>query len=171
MDRVSIALIFTLAAIVLLAIVLCSCGSSSKASKSNVEERSKESVKEELSVVANSHVTLSSLTTIDGAWLAKITRFDTDKPKDPDTGLHPVKEEVSMSGTFKKKEDATAEKADSSSVVANMNKDVDIERKEEIDMSTARKETTVPKQIGWLCAGFALLVVVIWLVRSTGKKQ
>lgn len=100
--------------------------------------------------------------------------YDTDKPVDPATGKPPIKSEK-WTGTKKKSELNRQENTD------NKEKSVSDEstfsrQQEDVHLEADKKkdESTIFKQIGWVGAGIALLIVsciIAWLVYKKNRKK
>ncbi|MGL4519575.1 MAG: hypothetical protein ACRCUJ_07870 [Phocaeicola sp.] len=169
MDRVSIALIFIISTLVLFTVIFCSCGSSSKATKADVEESVTDSSSGELKSLSGSKSSLSELSNISEAYDIDFKIYDTDKPIDPSTGKPPTLAEGTIKGTSNKESKIDINRTDSLSVSGSRIDTSSKEYKDKSETSAERKETSIPKQIGAACAGICLLYVVIWLLHKRFK--
>ena len=146
-----------------------SCGSSHKAIKSDVEVISKDSASESVNIVHGSSTSLSELITTNSNYVIDFRIYDTRKPPDSLTGKPPLLADGHVEGDFsknKKKETATKD-------CTNADKEATSIKHEETKTEEVKdkKESTLPKQIGFVCVCVTVLIVVILIVKHWRNRQ
>ena len=98
--------------------------------------------------------------------------YDTSKPKDPDTGKHPLLAEGSTDETTKTEQNTNISENDSTGIKAKGSTTSSFREDDKKESEKQKEETTVPKQIGnvvWALVVLVALVVVGWLVYKKSK--
>mgnify|MGYP007072492215 CR=1 FL=1 len=124
-----------------------SCGSSHKAVKSDVEVIRKDSTSESVNIVYGSSTSLSELITTNGNYVINFRIYDTRKPPDSLTGKPPLLADGHVETTS------------------------DIHEKTKTEGVKEKKESTLPKQIGFACVCVTVLIVVILIVKHWRNRQ
>ena len=143
-----------------------SCGSSHKAVKSDVEVISKDSTSESVNIVHGSATSLSELITTNGNYVIDFQVYDTRKPPDSLTGKPPLLADGHVEGDFsknKKKETATK---DSTEVKADKETTSDIHEKTKTEGVKDKKESTLLRQIGFVCVCVTVLIFVVLVAKQ-----
>ena len=151
--------------------LLFACGSSHKAVKSDTEVIRKDSASKSVNIVHGSTTSLSELITTNGSYVIDFRIYDTRKPPDSLTGKPPLLADGHVEGDFsknKKKETATK---DSTEVKADKETTSDIHEKTKTEGVKDKKESTLPKQIGFVCVCVTVLIVVILIVKHWRNRQ
>ncbi len=141
--------------------LLVACGSSHKAVKKDVEEVKKDSIRESVNAVHGSNASLVELIKTNGNYTIDFRVYDTDKPVDSVTGTRPVLAEGQAKGDFSKDERKESVTNDSTKVETSKSVVSDTKKNESHEKVKDKKESTTPKQVGWMCIGIAILLVVI----------
>lgn len=96
--------------------------------------------------------------------------YDTNKPKDPDTGKYPLLAEGDAEENNEIKHSTTITVEDSISIKSDS---ASFSRRQEYEMQekqAQREETTVPKQIsGIIWASCVLLMIIVWIIYKSKK--
>ena len=148
-----------------------SCGSSHKAVKSDVEVISKDSASESVNIVHGSSTSLSELITTNSNYVIDFRIYDTRKPPDSLTGKPPLLADGHVEGDFsknKKKETATK---DCTNVKADKEATSIKHEETKTEEVKDKKESTLPKQIGFVCVCVTVLIVVILIVKHWRNRQ
>ena len=143
-----------------------SCGSSHKAVKSDVEVISKDSASESVNIVHGSSTSLSELITTNSNYVIDFCIYDTRKPPDSLTGKPPLLADGHVEGDFsknKKKETATK---DSTEVKADKETTSDIHEKTKTEGVKDKKESTLLRQIGFVCVCVTVLIFVVLVAKQ-----
>ena len=148
-----------------------SCGSSHKAVKSDVEVIRKDSTSESVNIVYGSSTSLSELITTNGNYVINFRIYDTRKPSDSPTGKPPLLADGHVEGDFNKKEDKQTVVTDTTSVKADKRTTSDIHEEKQSETIKEKKESTLPKQIGFACVCVTVLIVVILIVKHWRNRQ
>ncbi len=143
-----------------------SCGSSHKAVKSDTKIIQKDSTRETVNIVHRSTTSLSELIATNGNYVINFRIYDTRKPPDSLTGKPPLLADGHVEGDFsknKKKETATK---DSTEVKADKETTSDIHEKTKTEGVKDKKESTLLKQIGFVCVCVTVLIFVVLVAKQ-----
>ena len=143
-----------------------SCGSSHKAVKSDTEVIRKDSASKSVNIVHGSTTSLSELITTNGSYVIDFRIYDTRKPPDSLTGKPPLLADGHVEGDFsknKKKETATK---DSTEVKADKETTSDIHEKTKTEGVKDKKESTLLRQIGFVCVCVTVLIFVVLVAKQ-----
>lgn len=156
--------IWMLIAIALL-LLFGSCGSSHKAVKSDTEVIRKDSTSESVNIVYGSTTSLSELITTNGSYVIDFRIYDTRKPPDSLTGKPPLLADGHIEGDFSKNEKKETATKDCTEVKADKETTSDIHEKTKTEGVKEKKESTLPKQIGFACVCVTVLIVVVLIAK------
>ena len=156
--------IWMLIAIALL-LLFGSCGSSHKAVKSDTEVIRKDSTSESVNIVYGSTTSLSELITTNGSYVIDFRIYDTRKPPDSLTGKPPLLADGHAEGDFSKNEKKETATKDCTEVKADKETTSDIHEKTKTEGVKEKKESTLPKQIGFACVCVTVLIVVVLIAK------
>ena len=148
-----------------------SCGSSHKAVKSDVEVISKDSASESVNIVHGSSTSLSELITTNGNYVIDFRIYDTRKPSDSLTGKPPLLADGHVEGDFSKNRKKETATKDCTEVKADKETTSDIHEEKWSETIKDKKESTLPKQIGFACVCATVLIVVILIVKHWRNRQ
>ena len=148
-----------------------SCGSSHKAVKSDTEVIRKDSASETVNIVHRSTTSLSELITTSGNYVIDFRIYDTRKPPDSLTGKPPLLADGHVEGDFNKKEDKQTVVADTTNVKTDKKTTSDVHEKTKTEGVKEKKESTLLKQIGFVCACVTVLIVVMLIVKHWRNRQ
>ena len=148
-----------------------SCGSSHKAVKSDTEVIRKDSASETVNIVHGSSISLSELITTNGNYVIDFRIYDTRKPPDSLTGKPPLLADGHVEGDFNKKEDKQTVVADTTNVKTDKKTTSDVHEKTKTEGVKEKKESTLLKQIGFVCACVTVLIVVMLIVKHWRNRQ
>lgn len=98
--------------------------------------------------------------------------YDTNKPKDPDTGKHPLLAEGDTEESNETEQNINVTVVDSVSLKSDSASFSQSKKNDKQENQTLRNETTVPKQISsviWASCVLLLLVAVIWVIYKLKK--
>ena len=151
--------------------LLFACGSSHKAVKSDTEVIRKDSASETVNIVHRSTTSLSELITTSGNYVIDFRIYDTRKPPDSLTGKPPLLADGHVEGDFNKKEDKQTVVADTTNVKTDKKTTSDVHEKTKTEGVKEKKESTLPKQIGFACVCVTVLIVVILIVKHWRNRQ
>ncbi len=151
--------------------LLFACGSSHKAVKSDTEVIRKDSASETVNIVHRSTTSLSELITTSGNYVIDFRIYDTRKPPDSLTGKPPLLADGHVEGDFNKKEDKQTVVADTTNVKTDKKTTSDVHEKTKTDGVKEKKESTLLKQIGFVCACVTVLIVVMLIVKHWRNRQ
>ena len=142
-----------------------SCGSSHKSVKSDTKIIQKDSTRESVNIVHGSSTSLSELITTNGNYVIDFRIYDTRKPPDSLTGKPPLLADGHVEGDFSKnKRKATAIK-DSTEVKADKETTSNTREENRSETIKEKKESTLLKQIGFVCVCVTVLLVVMLIVK------
>ena len=148
-----------------------SCGSSHKAVKSDTEIILKDSTRETVNIVHGSTASLSELITTNGSYVIDFHIYDTRKPPDSLTGKPPLLADGYVEGDFSKNRKKEIATKDSTEVKADKETTSDIREENRSETIKEKKESMLPKQIGFVCVCVTVLIVVILIVKHWRKRQ
>ena len=148
-----------------------SCGSSHKAVKSDVEVISKDSASESVNIVHGSSTSLSELITTNSNYVIDFRIYDTRKPPDSLTDKPPLLADGHIEGDFSKNRKKETATKDSTEVKADKDITSDIYEKKRSETIKEKKESMLPKQIGFVCVCVTVLIVVMLIVKHWRKRQ
>ena len=151
--------------------LLFACGSSHKAVKSDTEVIRKDSASETVNIVHRSTTSLSELITTSGNYVIDFRIYDTRKPPDSLTGKPPLLADGHVEGDFNKKEDKQTVVADTTNVKTDKKTTSDVHEKTKTEGVKEKKESTLLKQIGFVCACVTVLIVVMLIVKHWHNRQ
>ena len=151
--------------------LLFACGSSHKAVKSNTEIILKDSTRESVNIVHGSSTSLSELITTNGNYVIDFCIYDTRKPPDSLTGKPPLLADGHVEGDFSKNRKKETATKDSTEVKADKDITSDIYEKKRSETIKEKKESMLPKQIGFVCVCVTVLIVVMLIVKHWRKRQ
>ena len=151
--------------------LLFACGSSHKAVKSDTEVIRKDSASETVNIVHRSTTSLSELITTSGNYVIDFRIYDTRKPPDSLTGKPPLLADGHVEGDFNKKEDKQTVVADTTNVKTDKKTTSDVHEKTKTEGVKEKKESTLLKQIGFVCACVTVLIVVMLIVIHWRNRQ
>ena len=151
--------------------LLFACGSSHKAVKSDTEVIRKDSASETVNIVHGSSTSLSELITTNGNYVIDFCIYDTRKPPDSLTGKPPLLADGHVEGDFSKNRKKETATKDSTEVKADKDITSDIYEKKRSETIKEKKESMLPKQIGFVCVCVTVLIVVMLIVKHWRKRQ
>ena len=151
--------------------LLFACGSSHKAVKSDTKIIQKDSTRESVNIVYGSSTSLSELITTNGSYVIDFRVYDTRKPPDSLTGKPPLLADGHVEGDFNKKEDKQTVVADTTSVKADKRTTSNTREEKQSETIKEKKESTLLKQIGFVCVCVTVLLVVVLIVKHWRNKQ
>ena len=147
-------------------LLILSGGSSHKDAKSDTERIRKDSASESLKILHELTTSLRELITTNGSYVIDFRIYDTRKPPDSLTGKPPLLADGHVEGDFsknKKKETATK---DSTEVKADKETTSDIHEKTKTEGVKDKKESTLLKQIGFVCVCVTVLIFVVLVAKQ-----
>ena len=155
---------------ILLALFMClflllSCGSSHKAIKSDTEVISKDSASETVNIVHESTTSLSELITTNSNYVIDFCIYDTRKPPDSLTGKPPLLADGHVEGDFSKNKRKETATKDSTEVKADKETTSNTREENRSETIKEKKESTLLKQIGFVCVCVTVLLVVMLIVK------
>ena len=148
-----------------------SCGSSHKSVKSDTKIIQKDSTRESVNIVYGSSTSLSELITTNGNYVIDFCIYDTRKPPDSLTGKPPLLADGHVEGDFSKNRKKETATKDSTEVKADKDITSDIYEKKRSETIKEKKESMLPKQIGFVCVCVTVLIVVMLIVKHWRKRQ
>ena len=148
-----------------------SCGSSHKSVKSDTKIIQKDSTRESVNIVHGSSTSLSELITTNGNYVIDFCIYDTRKPPDSLTGKPPLLADGHVEGDFSKNRKKETATKDSTEVKADKDITSDIYEKKRSETIKEKKESMLPKQIGFVCVCVTVLIVVILIVKHWRNRQ
>ena len=151
--------------------LLFACGSSHKAVKSDTKIIQKDSTRESVNIVHGSSTSLSELITTNGNYVIDFCIYDTRKPPDSLTGKPPLLADGHVEGDFSKNRKKETATKDSTEVKADKDITSDIYEKKRSETIKEKKESMLPKQIGFVCVCVTVLIVVMLIVKHWRKRQ
>ena len=162
--------IWMLIAIALL-LLFGSCGSSHKSVKSDTKIIQKDSTRESVNIVHGSSTSLSELITTNGNYVIDFRIYDTRKPPDSLTGKPPLLADGHVEGDFSKNKRKETATKDSTEVKADKEATSTKHEETKTEGVKEKKESMLPKQIGFVCVCVTVLIVVILIVKHWRKRQ
>ena len=151
--------------------LLLSCGSSHKTVKSDAEVIRKDSTSESVDIVHGASTSLSELITTNSNYVIDFCIYDTRKPPDSLTGKPPLLADGHVEGDFSKNKRKETAIKDSTEVKADKETTSDIHEKTKTEGVKEKKESTLPKQIGFACVCVTVLIVVMLIVKHWRNRQ
>jgi hypothetical protein len=148
-----------------------SCGSSHKSVKSDTKIIQKDSTRESVNIVHRSTASLSELITTNGNYVIDFRIYDTRKPSDSLTGKPPLLADGHVEGDFSKNRKKETATKDCTEVKADKETTSDIHEEKWSETIKDKKESTLPKQIGFACVCATVLIVVILIVKHWRNRQ
>ena len=148
-----------------------SCGSSHKSVKSDTKIIQKDSTRESVNIVHGSTASLSELFTTNGSYVIDFRIYDTRKPPDSLTGKPPLLADGHVEGDFSKNRKKETATKDSTKVKADKETTSDIREENRSETIKEKKESMLPKQLGFVCVCVTVLIVVILIVKHWRKRQ
>ena len=142
-----------------------SCGSSHKAVKSDVEVIRKDSTGESVNIVHGSATSLRELITTNGNYVIDFRVYDTRKPPDSLTGKPPLLADGHVEGDFSKNKRKETATKDSTEVKADKETTSNTREENRSETIKEKKESTLLKQIGFVCVCVTVLLVVMLIVK------
>ncbi len=151
--------------------LLFACGSSHKAIKSNTEVISKDSASESINIVHGSSTSLNELIATNGNYVIDFCIYDTRKPPDSLTEKPPLLADGHIEGDFSKNRKKETATKDSTEVKADKETTSNTREENRSETIKEKKESTLLKQIGFVCVCVTVLIVVILIVKHWRKRQ
>ena len=148
-----------------------SCGSSHKAVKSDAEVIRKDSTSESVNIVHGSSTSLSELITANGNCVIDFRIYDTRKPPDSLTGKPPLLADGHVEGDFSKNKRKETATKDSTEVKADKETASNTREENRSETIKEKKESTLLKQIGFVCVCVTVLLVVMLTVKHWRNRQ
>jgi len=143
-----------------------SCGSSHKAVKSDTEVIRKDSASETVNIVHGSSISLSELITTNGNYVIDFRIYDTRKPPDSLTGKPPLLADGHVEGDFSKNKRKETATKDSTEVKVDKETTSDIHEKTKTEGVKDKKESTLLRQIGFVCVCVTVLIFVVLVAKQ-----
>ena len=162
--------IWMLIAIALL-LLFGSCGSSHKSVKSDTKIIQKDSTRESVNIIHGSATSLRELITTNGNYVIDFCIYDTRKPPDSLTGKPPLLADGHVEGDFSKNKRKETATKDSTEVKADKEATSTKHEETKTEGVKEKKESMLPKQIGFVCVCVTVLIVVILIVKHWRKRQ
>ncbi|MBU8994142.1 hypothetical protein [Phocaeicola vulgatus] len=162
--------IWMLIAIALL-LLFGSCGSSHKSVKSDTKIIQKDSTRESVNIIHGSATSLRELITTNGNYVIDFRIYDTRKPPDSLTGKPPLLADGHVEGDFSKNKRKETATKDSTEVKADKEATSTKHEETKTEGVKEKKESMLPKQIGFVCVCVTVLIVVILIVKHWRKRQ
>lgn len=148
-----------------------SCGSSHKSVKSDTKIIQKDSTRESVNIVHGSTASLSELITTNSNYVIDFCIYDTRKPPDSLTGKPPLLADGHVEGDFSKNKRKETATKDSTEVKADKETTSNTREENRSETIKEKKESTLLKQIGFVCVCVTVLIVVILIVKHWRKRQ
>jgi len=114
---------------------------------------------------------LSELITTNGNYVIDFRIYDTRKPSDSLTGKPPLLADGHVEGDFSKNRKKETATKDCTEVKADKETTSDIHEEKWSETIKDKKESTLPKQIGFACVCATVLIVVILIVKHWRNRQ
>ena len=143
-----------------------SCGSSHKAVKSDTEVIRKDSASETVNIVHGSSTSLSELITTNSNYVIDFCIYDTRKPPDSPTGKPPLLADGHVEGDFSKNKRKETATKDSTEVKVDKETTSDIHEKTKTEGVKDKKESTLLRQIGFVCVCVTVLIFVVLVAKQ-----
>ena len=148
-----------------------SCGSSHKSVKSDTKIIQKDSTRESVNIVHGSSTSLSELITTNGNYVIDFRIYDTRKPPDSLTGKPPLLADGHVEGDFSKNKRKETATKDSTEVKADKETTSNTREENRSETIKEKKESTLLKQIGFVCVCVTVLIVVMLIVKHWHNRQ
>ena len=162
--------IWMLIAIALL-LLFGSCGSSHKSVKSDTKIIQKDSTRESVNIIHGSATSLRELITTNGNYVIDFCIYDTRKPPDSLTGKPPLLADGHVEGDFSKNKRKETATKDSTEVKADKEATSTKHEETKTEGVKEKKESMLPKQIGFVCVCVTVLIVVMLIVKHWRNRQ
>lgn len=162
--------IWMLIAIALL-LLFGSCGSSHKSVKSDTKIIQKDSTRESVNIIHGSATSLRELITTNGNYVIDFRIYDTRKPPDSLTGKPPLLADGHVEGDFSKNKRKETATKDSTEVKADKEATSTKHEETKTEGVKEKKESMLPKQIGFVCVCVTVLIVVMLIVKHWCNRQ
>ena len=149
---------------------LYSCGSHKSATKKETIVQREDSTRKGIDLGFTNKHDISNF--LHSARNSKINwrLYDTNKPKDPDTGKHPLLAEGDTEESNETKQNINITATDSVSLKSDSASFSRSQENDKQESQTQKDETTVPKQIsGVIWASCVLLLIVAWVIYKLKK--
>ncbi len=146
--------------------LLFACGSSHKAVKSDTKIIQKDSTRESVNIVHGSSTSLSELITTNGNYVIDFRIYDTRKPPDSLTGKPPLLADGHVEGDFSKNKRKETATKDSTEVKVDKETTSDIHEKTKTEGVKDKKESTLLRQIGFVCVCVTVLIFVVLVAKQ-----
>ena len=143
-----------------------SCGSSHKSVKSDTKIIQKDSTRESVNIVHGSTASLSELITTNGNYVIDFRIYDTRKPSDSLTGKPPLLADGHVEGDFSKNKRKETATKDSTEVKVDKETTSDIHEKTKTEGVKDKKESTLLRQIGFVCVCVTVLIFVVLVAKQ-----
>lgn len=143
-----------------------SCGSSHKSVKSDTKIIQKDSTRESVNIVHGSTASLSELITTNGSYVIDFRIYDTRKPPDSLTGKPPLLADGHVEGDFSKNKRKETATKDSTEVKVDKETTSDIHEKTKTEGVKDKKESTLLRQIGFVCVCVTVLIFVVLVAKQ-----
>ena len=148
-----------------------SCGSSHKSVKSDTKTIQKDSTRESVNIVHGSSTSLNELIATNGNYVIDFCIYDTRKPPDSLTEKPPLLADGHIEGDFSKNRKKETATKDSTEVKADKETTSNTREENRSETIKEKKESTLLKQIGFVCVCVTVLIVVILIVKHWRKRQ
>ena len=148
-----------------------SCGSSHKSVKSDTEVIRKDSTSESVNIIHGSATSLRELITTNGNYVIDFCIYDTRKPPDSLTGKPPLLADGHVEGDFSKNKRKETVVNDCTEMKADKETTSDIHGEKRSETIKDKKESTLPKQIGFACVCATVLLVVVLIIRKHWRNR
>ena len=148
-----------------------SCGSSHKSVKSDTKIIQKDSTRESVNIVHGSNASLSELITTNSNYVIDFCIYDTRKPPDSLTGKPPLLADGHVEGDFSKNKRKETATKDSTEVKADKETTSNTREENRSETIKEKKESTLLKQIGFVCVCVTVLLVVMLIVKHWRNRQ
>ena len=148
-----------------------SCGSSYKSVNSDTEVIRKDSASESVNIVYGSTTSLRELISTNGSYVIDFRIYDTRKPSDSLTGKPPLLADGHVGGDFSKNRKTETATKDCTEVKADKETTSNTREENRSETIKEKKESTLPKQIGFACVCATVLLVVVLIVRKHWRNR
>lgn len=148
----------------LLVLLLCGCGSSRKAERSDTAVSEQTEAELHQTAFQGSGIRLTDFVKKDMTIRFHWVKFDTDKKPDAE-GNYPKMGEGSGEVDFHEDELLNVEQNDSTQVESGANLSHEAEAEEHSQSESEREETDIFNDMTWLIIAIVILLLVVWLVR------
>lgn len=147
-----------------------SCGSHKSATKKETLVQREDSIRKGIDFGFTNKQDISNF--LRSATNSKISwrLYDTNKPKDPDTGKHPLLAEGDTEESNETEQNINITAADSAFLKSDSASFSWLRENDKQETQTQRNETTVPEQISsMIWASCVLLMIVVWIIYKLKK--